>query len=72
MTNIKRSVERVAGVKNVAFNLETARATVAFDPDTSVSPADLWQAVKESGFTPVRVETGGVAYEGPQEGRVEG
>lgn len=71
MNNIKRSVERVNGVKNVAFDLETGRATVTFEPDTSVAPVHLWRAVKESGFTPVRVETSGGAYEGPQAGRDE-
>ncbi len=64
MNNIKRSVERVAGVKNVEFDLETGRATVTFELGKTVSPADLWQGVKDSGFTPVRIETGDGAYEG--------
>ena len=63
--NIKRSVERIENVKNVAFNLKKGIATVEFRRGKSVRPARLWKAVKEAGFTPVSVEISGTIYKGP-------
>ena len=64
---MQRSVERVDGVKQVEIDLNTGRGRVTFEPGKSVAPALIWQAIKESGFTPVRVETKGEVYEGPQQ-----
>lgn len=62
---MKRSVERVDGVKEVQFDLSTGQASVSFQPGKTPTPADLWRATKESGFTPVKIESAGVVYEGP-------
>ena len=62
---MQRSVERVDGVKKVEIDLNTGRGTVTFERGKTVAPAVLWQAIKESGFTPVRVEMKGEVYEGP-------
>ena len=66
MHNVQRSVERVDGVKTVEIDLNTGRGTVTFESGKSVAPAALWQAIKDSGFTPVRVDAKGKAYEGPE------
>ena len=63
---MQRSVERVDGVKKVVLDLNTGRGTVTVEPGKTVASAALWQAIKESGFTPVRVETKGAVYEGPE------
>ena len=63
---MQRSVERVAGVKKVVLDLNTGRGAVTFEPGKTVASAVLWQAVKDSGFTPVRVEMKGDVYEGPK------
>lgn len=65
MTNVKRSVERVDGVEEVTFDLNTGRGSVRFQAGRKLEPAELWEAVKGSGFTPERIEIGGVVYEGP-------
>lgn len=62
---MQRSVERVDGVRNVELDLNSGRATVMFEKDRTASPADLWEAVKDSGFTPARIEIGGSVYKGP-------
>ncbi len=64
---MQRSVERVNGVKKVEIDLNTGRGMVTFEPGNTVAPAVLWKAIKESGFTPVRVEMKGKVYEGPQQ-----
>lgn len=61
---MQRSVERVDGVKKVQVDLNTGRGAVTFEPDKSVAPDVLWRAIKDSGFTPVRVEMKGEVYEG--------
>lgn len=66
MHNVQRSVERVDGVKKVSLDLNTGRGTVTFEPGKTVASAALWQAIKDSGFTPVRVEMKGKVYEGPK------
>ncbi len=67
MHNVQRSVERIDGIEKVELDLNTGRGTVTFEPGKTVAPAILWQAIKDSGFTPVRVETKGKVYEGPQQ-----
>ncbi len=62
---MQRSVERVQGVEKVEINLNTGRATVTIGAGKTVAATDLWQAVKDSGFTPVRIEMGDGVYEGP-------
>lgn len=64
---MQRSVERVDGVKKVNLDLNTGRGVVTFEPGKTVAPAVLWQAIKDSGFTPVRVETKGEVYDGPEQ-----
>ena len=66
MHNVQRSVERVEGVQKVVLDLNTGRGTVTFEPGKTVSSAVLWQAIKDSGFTPVRVEMKGELYERPK------
>ena len=66
MHNVQRSVERVDGVKKVQVDLNTGRGAVTFEPGTAVAPAALWQAIKDSGFTPVRIEMKGEIYEEPK------
>ena len=61
---MQRSVERVEGVEKVEVDLNTGRATVTFAAGKTVAAADLWQAVKDSGFTPVRIDMGDRVYEG--------
>ncbi|NOX59962.1 MAG: heavy-metal-associated domain-containing protein [Planctomycetes bacterium] len=60
---MQRSVERVEGVRKIDFDLNTGRGILTFEPGKTVAPAALWQAIKESGFTPTRVETKGEVYE---------
>ena len=64
MHTAQRSVERVEGVKNVVIDLNTGKGAVTFDPGQAVSPAKIWQAIEDSGFTPVRIEIGGEVYRG--------
>ncbi len=61
---MQRSVERVEGVEKVEINLNTGRATVTMADGKTVAAADLWRAVEDSGFTPVRIEMGDSVYEG--------
>ena len=62
---MQRSVERIDGVRKVELDLNTGRASVTFEARKAAQAADLWQAVKESGFTPVRIEIGDKVYKGP-------
>ena len=64
MHNVKRSVERVDGVDNVEFDLNTGQGVMSLEPGKTIVPAELWQAVKSSGFTPVKVEIDGRVYQG--------
>ncbi|MCH7840593.1 MAG: heavy-metal-associated domain-containing protein [Planctomycetes bacterium] len=64
MHNAQRSVERVEGVKSVVIDLNTGRGAVTFEPGQAVSPAKIWKAIEDSGFTPVRIEIGGEVYRG--------
>ncbi|MEE8169220.1 MAG: heavy-metal-associated domain-containing protein [Phycisphaerae bacterium] len=65
---MKRSVERVDGVRQVSMDLQSGRANVQFQPDKMPDPADLWDAVRAGGFTPVRVQMPAGIYEGPDTG----
>jgi copper chaperone CopZ len=65
--NVQRSVERINGVEKVELDLNTGRGLVTFEPGKTVSPEVLWQGIKDSGFTPVRVEMKGAAYEGKEQ-----
>lgn len=53
---MKRSVERVNGVVDVAFDLRAGSATVTFKPDTKIDEGALRTAIKKAGFTVERVE----------------
>ena len=48
----------------VEVNLNTGRATVTMGAGKTAA-ADLWQAVKDSGFTTVRIDMGDSVYKGP-------
>ena len=65
MLSIKRSVERVKHVKAVGFALKTGIASVEFEPGKKAALPDLWTAILESGFTPVKIELNGEVYKGP-------
>ncbi len=66
MLNIKRSVERVENVRKVRFDLDTGVAEVIFKAHKKAKVEALWRAIKESGFTPVKIESHGQTYEGPK------
>ena len=61
---MQRSVERVEGVKTVVVDLNTGRASVTFEAGKTAKAEALWKAVKDGGFTPIRVEIGDTVYEG--------
>ena len=50
----------------VSFDLNTGLANVTVQADMIPKPADLWQAIERSGFTPTRIEYDGESYEGPE------
>ena len=50
----------------MSFKLETGIAGVLFEPGGKPDFALLWRAIKESGFTPVKIESNGEVYKGPQ------
>lgn len=62
---MKRSVERVKGVKTIVFDLQKGQAKLWYDADASVEPASVWKAVKKAGFTPVEFVSAGKTYRGP-------
>lgn len=62
---MERSVGRVEGVSKVFVDLNSGRTSVEFESAKSVASADLWEAVKASGFTPVWVKIGDQVYHGP-------
>ncbi len=50
----------------MSFKLETGIASVMFKPSGKPDFALLWRAIKESGFTPVKIESNGEVYKGPE------
>lgn len=64
---MERSVERIEGVKRVKLDLNTGHCVVRFHPGHTVSPEKLWEAIKDSGFTPTRIVMQDRVYEGPDE-----
>lgn len=62
---MRRSVERVDGIKKLEFDLNSGRGIVVFDAGKQISAEALWSAIEKSGFTPVEVESGGHTYKGP-------
>ena len=63
---MKRSVERVKGIKRIDFDINLGRGTLLFDRGRTVTSEAIWDAIKKSGFTPVEVEIGGQSYKGPK------
>lgn len=61
---MERSVERVDGVSKVSFDVSSGRASVVFESGKTAAAADLWEAVKAGGFTPVWVKIGDQVYDG--------
>ena len=47
------------------MDLNTGRVSVVFQAGKTVESAALWKAVKDSGFTPAKVEIGDAVYKGP-------
>ena len=62
---MRRSVERIDGIKRLQFDLNTGRGTVMFNAGKRISRETLWDAIKKSGFTPIAVESRGHTYKGP-------
>ena len=50
----------------MSFKLKTGIAGVVFKPSGKPDFALLWRAIKESGFTPVKIESNGEVYKGPE------
>ena len=50
----------------MSFKLETGIASVMFKPGGKPELALLWRAIKESGFTPLKIESNGKVYKGPK------
>ncbi len=50
----------------MSFKLKTGIASVAFKPSGKPDFALLWRAIKESGFTPVKIESNDEVYKGPE------
>jgi len=61
---VQRSVERIDGVARIQVELKTGIGRVTFAPGRRVAASRLWQAIQESGFTPVRIEIGDEVYTG--------
>lgn len=61
---MKRSVERVDGIKRVDFDINLGRGTLIFDQGRKITREAIWDAIKKAGFTPVEVEMGGQSYKG--------
>ena len=53
---MRRSVERVDGVQHVSMDVSKGRGDVWVREGATVSPEALWQAIKQSGFTPLKIE----------------
>ena len=64
---MRRSVERIDGIKKLEFDLNTGRGTVVFDAGKQISPEALWKAIEKSGFTPVEVTSRGKTFKGASE-----
>lgn len=61
---MRRSVERVDGVDYMSMDVSTGRGEVWVREGATVSPKTLWQAVKQGGFTPRKIEMEGIIYAG--------
>lgn len=62
---MKRSVERVPGIKTIVFDLQKGQAKLWYRSGASVEPASVWKSVKKAGFTPVEFVSAGKTYRGP-------
>ena len=62
---MESSVGLVQGVSKVAVDLNSGRTSVEFESAKGAASADLWEAVGDSGFTPVWVKIGDQVYHGP-------
>ena len=49
----------------MSFKLKTGVASVMYGSAGQPDFALLWRAIKESGFTPVKIEANGEVYKGP-------
>ena len=49
----------------VSIDLNSGQAKVWYESGKSARPAMLWDAIKASGFTPIRIELGDQVYKGP-------
>jgi copper chaperone CopZ len=56
-SNLDKQLLRVRGVETVTIDMAAGTTRVAFEPNASVSPAQLGEAVEDAGFTLVKVES---------------
>jgi hypothetical protein len=52
-------------VGSISFDLNSGRTFIKYKPDEAADNAALWQAIKDAGFTPTKIETKGGTYDGP-------
>jgi copper chaperone CopZ len=60
-TNVDQQLKRVRGVESVKINLGTGIVSVSLDPERIPAEAELAKAVRDSGFTLVRIQMPGSA-----------
>jgi copper chaperone CopZ len=61
-SNIDLQLERVKGVEAIYTDLSTGKVSLAFKPgQTAPSPAQLTEAIEDSGFTLVKVKPGALS-----------
>ena len=53
---IEKSLKKVPGVISAETTIRTGVVRVQMEPSTPLDYAALWEAVKESGFTPASIE----------------
>ncbi len=63
--NVERSLSQIEGIERVRTDLNTGIATIWFDGRHRPAPEAIWDAILESGFTPVRVVIGDESYVRP-------
>lgn len=59
---ISKRLQTVGGVKSVKMDFKSGTALVTVDPAKAPSPKALWEAVEQSGFKPIRLETASASF----------
>jgi len=49
---VRGGIRKVPGVESVEVSLNKGTATVKLKPGNTVKPSDLWETVRNNGFTP--------------------